>query len=75
MDMQMPIMNGISATKLIRDIPYCKKVPIIALTANSNDSEKEECLQAGMNDLIAKPYTQLQLSAVIKQYACIFKQD
>ena len=75
MDMQMPIMDGISATKLIRDIPYCKKVPIIALSANSDDSEKEECLQAGMNDFIAKPYTQLQLSAVIKQYAFIFKQD
>ena len=71
MDMQMPVMDGVSATKLIRDIPYCSKVPIIALTANAQESDKETCLQAGMNDHLAKPFDQMQLSSIIAEYAIV----
>ncbi|MCP3429487.1 response regulator [Opacimonas viscosa] len=69
MDMQMPVMDGVSATKLIRDIPYCSKIPIIALTANAQESDKQTCLQAGMDDHLAKPFDQVQLSTIITEYA------
>ena len=58
MDMQMPTMNGIEATRAIRspggDSPN-KATPILALTANAFDDDREACLAAGMNDHIVKP--------------------
>jgi signal transduction histidine kinase/DNA-binding response OmpR family regulator len=56
MDMQMPIMDGITATKFIRksNTSY-KNIPIIAMTANAMEEDKESCLKAGMNDYISKP--------------------
>ncbi|MAO07086.1 MAG: hybrid sensor histidine kinase/response regulator [Alteromonas sp.] len=53
MDCHMPVMDGITATKHIRRLDG--EVPIIALTANAMPSEKDKCLQAGMNDFISKP--------------------
>lgn len=63
MDIQMPEMDGYEATKRIRKLSNksCSKVPIIALTASVFDSEKEEALNAGMNDHICKPFTPKQL--------------
>ena len=55
MDIQMPIMDGVAATIAIRK-ELQSSVPIIALTANALESEKEKCWQAGMNDYITKPY-------------------
>jgi CheY-like chemotaxis protein len=58
MDMQMPIMDGITATKLIRkDAAYSrfKDVKIIGMTANGTLEDKNLCLEAGMNDYLAKP--------------------
>jgi len=57
MDIQMPVMDGYEATKEIRklDFEYAKKVPIIALTAASLESEVKKCQEAGMNDFIVKP--------------------
>jgi two-component system sensor histidine kinase/response regulator len=55
MDMQMPVMDGITATKAIRSNPRFSSLPIIAMTANAMDRDREECLAAGMNDHIAKP--------------------
>ncbi|WP_016957545.1 response regulator [Catenovulum agarivorans] len=55
MDMQMPIMDGVSATKEIRKLEEFSMLPIIAMTANAMAQDKEKCLAAGMNGHIAKP--------------------
>lgn len=58
MDVQMPIMDGLEATKVIRNgVPSKNKIPIIALTANATRKDIEECLAAGMNDWVIKPFT------------------
>jgi two-component system sensor histidine kinase/response regulator len=55
MDMQMPVMDGVTATKAIRSNPRYQSLPIIAMTANAMDRDRQICLEAGMNDHLAKP--------------------
>ncbi|WP_159738899.1 response regulator [Vibrio atypicus] len=55
MDMQMPVMDGITATKQIRKNPQWESLPIIAMTANAMQSDVEHCIASGMNGHIAKP--------------------
>ena len=55
MDMQMPKMDGLEATKYIRNTLKLK-IPIIAMTASSSETEKNKCIDLGMNDFISKPY-------------------
>jgi PAS domain S-box-containing protein len=55
MDMQMPEMNGVDATRAIRALPDYAETPILAMTANALSEDREVCLEAGMNDHIGKP--------------------
>lgn len=61
MDLLMPELDGIEATRQIRQLPSHARIPIIAMTANAFDKDKEICLQAGMNDHIPKPVDPDQL--------------
>jgi signal transduction histidine kinase/CheY-like chemotaxis protein len=55
MDMQMPVMNGVDATQAIRTLSGYAQTPILAMTANAYDEDRQVCIDAGMNDHIAKP--------------------
>jgi two-component system sensor histidine kinase/response regulator len=55
MDMQMPVMDGITATRLIREIYPPSTLPIVAMTANAMQSDRERCLAAGMTGFVSKP--------------------
>jgi len=68
MDIQMPNMNGLEATKKIRELEKDIEIPIIALTAGSLPGEKEKCLQAGMNDFLTKPLIKQNLANMLTKY-------
>jgi signal transduction histidine kinase/CheY-like chemotaxis protein/HPt (histidine-containing phosphotransfer) domain-containing protein len=66
MDMMMPVMDGLEATKLIRAMQTPgAHVPIIAMTANAMESDRERCLEAGMNDYISKPIKATDLQQLL----------
>jgi two-component system sensor histidine kinase/response regulator len=68
MDMQMPVMDGIAATKAIRRNPQFKILPIIAMTANVMAADREKCIEAGMNDHVSKPIDPDELFAALSRW-------
>lgn len=68
MDIQMPGINGIEATKIIRSLEKERKIPIIALTAGTLADETKRYMQAGMNDLLAKPLLKQTLAEMIVKW-------
>ncbi|KFK91831.1 MULTISPECIES: CHASE domain-containing protein [unclassified Serratia (in: enterobacteria)] len=69
MDLQMPVMDGLSATQYIRSTLGLEDLPIIAMTANAMASDRDACLAAGMNDHIGKPFDLGNLIRVIRKYS------
>jgi PAS domain S-box-containing protein len=68
MDMQMPVMDGVEATRILRRDPRFESLPIIAMTANAMAADRILCLEAGMNDHIAKPIDPEQLFGVLLRW-------
>ena len=68
MDVQMPVMDGLQATRAIRQLPKGLRLPIIALTANAMLEDRQMCLDAGMNDYISKPIEPDALKRVLERW-------
>jgi len=68
MDLQMPIMDGMQATREIRKLPGWEETPVVALTANVFCDERLACIEAGMNDFVAKPVDPAQLYQTLARW-------
>lgn len=68
MDMQMPKMDGLTATKLIRQLETGKDIPIVAMTANAFNEDEERCIEAGMNDFVSKPVNPERLYSTLLKW-------
>ena len=68
MDVQMPILDGHQATRALRQQPELQGLPIVALTAGAQSSERHEALHAGMNDFISKPFNAEALILTVRQH-------
>ncbi len=68
MDMQMPVMDGETASRTIRSESKFSTLPILAMTANAMEGDRERCRQAGMNDYIAKPIDPVDLFSKLKKW-------
>jgi two-component system, sensor histidine kinase and response regulator len=69
MDVQMPVMDGLAATRAIRADARFAKLPIVAMTANAMKEDKERCMAAGMDDYVTKPIDPDELFATIRRFA------
>jgi signal transduction histidine kinase/DNA-binding response OmpR family regulator len=71
MDVQMPVLNGLETTRRIRADQRFTKLPIVAMTAHAMNGDRDRCLQAGMNDYLAKPVDHRHLIAVADRYLSV----
>lgn len=71
MDIMMPVMDGLEATREIRNIELLnnadKRIPIIAITANTMDNDRDKCILFGMDEFMAKPFDIDKLNSIFKQ--------
>jgi CheY-like chemotaxis protein len=75
MDLQMPVMDGITATRYVRQNLEMTTLPIVAMTANAMASDREACLAAGMNDHVGKPFDLNNLVQVLRRQAGWFATE
>jgi two-component system sensor histidine kinase/response regulator len=68
MDMQMPVMDGLEATREIRKIARLGALPVVAMTANAMEQDRRRCMEAGMNDFVVKPLDPDNLWAVLLRW-------
>jgi len=69
MDVQMPVMDGLDATRHIRGLPGPGAgLPIVALTANATHADRAACLDVGMDDFVSKPFTLARIAEVLRQH-------
>jgi PAS domain S-box-containing protein len=68
MDVQMPEMDGLAATRALRELPTAHHLPIIAMTANAMKADLDECLDAGMNDHVTKPIDRKALLQTLRRW-------
>jgi len=74
MDIQMPVMDGVTATRVIRELDGFAQLPIVAMTAHSMTHEREKFVAAGMNDHIAKPFDEAGFYRVLAKWIAPAKQ-
>jgi CheY-like chemotaxis protein len=68
MDCQMPVMDGFEATRRIREQSALLSLPVIAMTANVMEGDREKCIDAGMNDYIGKPVVEADLKKTLARW-------
>ncbi|MCF5290219.1 response regulator, partial [Pseudomonas simiae] len=68
MDCGLPVIAASEAPRQIRQLPGCADLPIIALTANALQGDREACLAAGMNDYLAKPFKRTDLQQILQRW-------
>ena len=69
MDVQMPVLDGYEATRLLRQLPACAGLPVVALTAGAFQSQQDEARAAGMDAFVAKPFNVDELMTVVRRLA------
>jgi len=68
MDMQMPVMDGVTATREIRKHNKLELLPIVAMTANAMEQDRRKCMEAGMNDFLVKPIDPQEMTTILARW-------